>query len=273
MSRLRFGTLSREPGIWVAGAAFALAISVVGCDRSEKSASPSFELESVAVPAGSVTIGFKAGALRKEVQTDAFRIARLPVTRAEYAACADADVCPPVACAQGEGVEPDDAAAQPVDCVGREEAQRFCGWVSARLPTLSEWLKAARGERPQRFAWGDGAPSCEQHPWAGTSRAARSGVREAMFGKGQPTCSLAPANLVVGAHPAGASAAAVEDVLLTQGELVEGVAESPYGACSDGTASGCVVYGLEAGAIDAVTDLVDGDRAAQGVGFRCAWGK
>jgi formylglycine-generating enzyme required for sulfatase activity len=269
MSQARLSTARQRCAGWLLYTrGVPVAIALVGaCDR-KPSANP-VDQESVEVSGGKVTLGFAIGTLRKDVQVDGFRIGKYPVTRAEYAACIEADVCEAVPCAEAVALE-DKQGSRPVDCVGPVSAERFCAWVSGRLPTIAEWLKAARGERPQRFAWGDAPPSCQQHPWAGTSLAARSGVAEAMFGKGAPRCSLTSDDLVVGAHPMAASPTGLQDVLLTQAELVLGLIDSPHGACS-ASGAGCVVYGLEGGAIDTVSDVQADGTPPSGVGFRCAW--
>ena len=243
------------------------ALAASACDHDQPRAKPA-EVDAVEVDGGRLALGFSGGTLRRDVEVRSFRISRHPITRGEFAACVDADACKEVECAAD--IESGSAAAQmPVDCVSREDAKRFCEWTSGRLPTLPEWLKAARGAQPQRFAWGETPPTCEQHPLAGASLAALSGVNEAMFGNGAPRCVFSAEDLVVGKHPSGASATGLQDVLLTKGELVEGVAESPYGACTGSNDSACFVYGLEAGALDAVAE--GGAGAVQGVGFRCVW--
>src|SRR5690606_12662095 len=127
---------------------------------------------------------------------------------------------PTSSCAQGDGHDQDAAL-----CVGVDNARAYCAWSGGRLPTLSEWLLAARGRSPQRFSWGDDAPSCEQHPLAKVAPADRAAgverVREAR--EDETECGEGRELLFrVGMHVAGASPSGVEDILLASGELIMG---------------------------------------------------
>jgi len=84
------------------------------------------------------------------------------VTAAQYAACAAAGACPPLAphrapygdCAWG-GAPP--APDLPLSCVTRAEAEAFGAWAGGRLPTPEEWA-ALLGGGP--WPWGTALPSC-----------------------------------------------------------------------------------------------------------------
>jgi eukaryotic-like serine/threonine-protein kinase len=119
----------------------------------------------VYVPAGKFLMGSQEGEgesnehPQHEVSLDAFWIDRTEVTNAQYRRCLDAGACKrPTYWDDGEynGVD------GPVVGVTWLDAQAYCTWVGARLPSEAEWEKAARGTDGRRYPWGDDAANCDK---------------------------------------------------------------------------------------------------------------
>ena len=93
----------------------------------------------------------------------AFRIDRHEVTVAAYRRCVQAGRCPERNFRAGR----DDRSCNfgqngkdqhPMNCVDWYGASAYCKWSGKRLPTGTEWEKAARGNDGRRYPWGDAEP-------------------------------------------------------------------------------------------------------------------
>ena len=129
----------------------------------------------VELPAGRYKLGEPGE--ERAVEVRGVLIGRWPVTNAEYHRflAATGGAVAPV-----HGAEA--LADHPATDVSREQAEAYCAWVGARLPSGDEWEAAARG--------GDGRP----YPWGGTFDPERCNCADSGWGWTVP----------VGAHPAGA---------------------------------------------------------------------
>jgi len=208
--------------------------------------------------------GFARGSLRQDRTLPAYQIIKEPVTWAEFNACVQAGRCAPAdrsACPQdayrgypGFKLLPYGEVADnvPATCVGESQADSFCHALGGRLPTLDEWLLAARGPAPARFSWGDTAITGDQHPLGDelSARLAETAPSAPAYDLSTPPTGTA-ADLTVGMHPAGASPMGIADVLLAPAELLAVDREGLFGACAI-TGDHCVVFGLVPGSIDAV---------------------
>jgi formylglycine-generating enzyme required for sulfatase activity len=90
---------------------------------------------------------------------DSYYIDKYEVTNGQYAKCVYADVCE-------APQEPDnfkrygrhEYLENPVVYVNWYQADIYCGWRDARLPTEAEWENAARGPDGWVFPWGNSWP-------------------------------------------------------------------------------------------------------------------
>jgi formylglycine-generating enzyme required for sulfatase activity len=91
------------------------------------------------------------------VEVDGYWIDRTEVTHEQYFRCMEAGACQaPSTCEDGERVTKDASSEDhPVVCVDWQDAQTYCEWAGARLPTEAEWEYAARGPDGNLYPWGN----------------------------------------------------------------------------------------------------------------------
>jgi hypothetical protein len=289
----------RQPAAYFAGLALLFS---AGCEKEKGPTVDAPTPENMEISGSEVISGFGLGQLTERRELRPFRMTRHPITVSEYRGCVAAGRCAATArdaCAETTDSPIDRANIAPENdelpavCVGIRQAEQFCGWVGGKLPTPDQWQFAARGSTVQRFPWGNTEATCEQHARARPERPPprRSAatldpanfpnveeLRAAMAPADEP-CPQASeepqARFAIGQFPAGASASGVEDVLLTQGELLRASGDSMFAACANPRRA-CIVKGLSPGAIDAVEGVDEargsaGEQAGTPYGFRCVW--
>jgi eukaryotic-like serine/threonine-protein kinase len=108
------------------------------------------------VPAGTFTMGSdkQLNGPIHQVSLPDYYLDMYEVTNALYKACVEDGGCSPT---EVPGwVEDERFSDHPVFGVDWEQAQQFCQWRGARLPTEAEWEKAARGTDARTYPWGEG---------------------------------------------------------------------------------------------------------------------
>jgi toxoflavin biosynthesis protein ToxD len=90
---------------------------------------------------------------RTQIQVAGFEMSRTPVTVAQWAAFIEE-----VGLGRVRGAQPAD---HPIDDVTWADAHKFCEWFAAktglpvRLPSETEWERAARGDDDREYPWGN----------------------------------------------------------------------------------------------------------------------
>lgn len=219
-----------------------------------------------------------------EVTLDPYYIDQYEVTNAQWAACVAAGVCSPPASTDAYDGTPyygvEDFDNYPVVYVSWDDADAYCRWRGARLPTEAEWEMAAR--------WNPDTGEVTVYPWGDEWDPARANYCDASclltdssfldpdFDDGWP--QMAP----VGSFPLGASPVGALDMAGNVAEWVAdwfsrtyyaiAPAENPTGPATGtervvrGGAWGVSSNGVRSAARSSFAPYSEGP----GLGFRCA---
>lgn len=112
------------------------------------------------IPAGSFDRGDERdpGATPvRTLQLSRFFLDRFEVTRGDYRACVTAGGCTPH---DAMPILDEVGPNLPIGWALFAQAEEFCRWRGARLPTEAEWERAARGEDDRAFPWGEEPTTC-----------------------------------------------------------------------------------------------------------------
>lgn len=207
-------------------------------------ASPAGSIDMVLVPAGEFTMGNPLGsegfpdeAPQRRVYLSAFRIDRYEVTNEAYARFVHEtghripENVKPAATLWRDWASILAIAAHPVVNVSWDDADAYCRWRGARLPTEAEWEKAARGTDGRRFPWGedwDWAKANSASYWAQRTVQFESGADwEAFWIKGEGAIIARTKGIngevltmPVGSFPEGASPYGIHDLAGNAAEWV-----------------------------------------------------
>jgi formylglycine-generating enzyme len=157
-------------------------------------AGPSIEFDWVMIPAGEFWMGstktkdkfsWDNETPQHKIRLPEYRIARVPVTVAQFAAFVEAtgyrtnaeevgwsyvwigakwEQVDGAYWARPKGPQSSVERKQdhPVTCISWQDAVAFCQWAGVRLPTEAEWEKAARGTDGRIWPWGGSKPTAQR---------------------------------------------------------------------------------------------------------------
>lgn len=122
----------------------------------------------VYIPAGEVYLGSMTGDdVERPVQRkliDAFYIGKFEVTNSEYKKFVESTNAAPPAHWDG-GVIPVGLENHPVVWISFEDADSYCNWIGARLPTEAEWERAAKSNQQWDYPWGAEFDADKANTW------------------------------------------------------------------------------------------------------------
>ena len=215
---------------------------------------------------------------QRKVYLSPFALDRVEVTVAAYRACVRAGACAPTPLTVADGRFL--GANLPVTSVTFGEAESYCGWRGARLPSEAEWERAARGTDGRIWPWGNvSKPGAFNHGrFANPDDAGGDFVALIRPDPSDGATFVSP----VGAHPDGVSA---EGILDMAGNAMEWTADY-YRAEPPQTTSTVNPRGPDAGAMRVLRggswrqppffarttyrEAAAADTRSPEIGFRCA---
>jgi formylglycine-generating enzyme required for sulfatase activity len=213
-----------------------------------------------------------------------FEIGRTEVTTAAYRRCVKAG-----ACAAPDGVHDDtglmkppcieeltaecnfgrtDREDHPINCVQLKDAEAYCTWRKARIPSEAEWQFAARGVMNRAYPWGSEAwegsranlcdDACSSHfscPFTHTPAGSRDGH-----------VSTAP----VGSYPAGDTPQGIHDMMGNVWEWSIGKkCDAPTKVCQERLVQ-IRGNGWSSNFFVGIRVPISANSAGPDIGFRCA---
>ena len=155
-----------------------------------------------------------------EVTVPAFKIDKFEITVSEYKACVSDSGCTAAGNTAGWGCNYEELGREnhPINCMDWPQAKEYCAWAGKRLPTETQWEKAARGTDGRKYPWGNDLLDCDH------------AVHSA---NGCSNSNTAP----VGSKPAGVSPYGAMDMVGNVYEWVEDDFHDTYtGAPANGSA-------------------------------------
>ncbi len=115
----------------------------------------------VAVPNGPFKMGHgTAENPEHSVTLSDYWIYATKVTNAQYALCVAQERCTPPDPAENLEYAAFESRNDPVVGVTYDQAQAYCNYLNAALPTEAQWEKAARGPNGSSYPWGSADPAC-----------------------------------------------------------------------------------------------------------------